>query len=71
MVHGIATARGYREAVLDNIMAAGDTCSRGCLIGACVAAASSKPLDSIPMEWLLQLKNVDQVLAYVKTLVDL
>lgn len=71
MVHGIATARGYREAVLDNIMAAGDTCSRGCLIGACVAAASSKPLDSIPMEWLLQLKNVDQVLVYVKTLVDL
>ena len=38
MIHGIATAKDYQSAVRAGILAAGDNCSRGGFIGACVAA---------------------------------
>jgi len=38
MVHGIAIAKDFQSAVRAGILAAGDNCSRGGFIGACVAA---------------------------------
>ena len=38
MIHGIATAKDYQSAVRAGILAAGDNCSRGGFVGACVAA---------------------------------
>lgn len=91
MIHGIATAKDYQSAVRAGILAAGDNCSRGGFIGACVAARcvlyhsldpNSGPhlnvfclsvrfgLESIPEDWVMKVKQAEEILRYIETIVQ-
>ena len=69
MVHGVITAKSYVEAIREEVLAAGDSCSRGAFIGACVAAQEG--LESIPLEWIEKLKNAGQVLEHIHSILKL
>jgi ADP-ribosylglycohydrolase len=66
MVHGVAGGRGYREAVRDEILAAGDNCSRVSFIGACLGAKYG--LDSIPEDWLGKLNRAPDLLEWAEAI---
>ncbi len=64
IVHAIATAASYRDAIRANIRAGGDNCGRsiavGAVLGACFADDDEK---GIPAEWLSKVNVSGEVLA--------
>lgn len=85
MVHGITVAKSYSEAVRQEILAAGDNCSRVAFIGAYTAAKYSflslfhiwfqcgccrYGLDSIPVEWLTKVNRIEQLMDWVEKIVS-
>uniref|UniRef100_A0A7S0HZ39 ADP-ribosylglycohydrolase n=1 Tax=Hanusia phi TaxID=3032 RepID=A0A7S0HZ39_9CRYP len=58
-VHVMLNAKTYEDAIRTNIMASGDQCSRGCFIGACMAAANGG--ESIPPSWVVKVDDFDDV----------
>ncbi|MBW3696187.1 ADP-ribosylglycohydrolase family protein [Vibrio sp. T187] len=59
----VATASSYQQAMRDNIFCGGDSCGRGVIIGAILAACYFDSSGSIPSEWLAKTKLQGNVLA--------
>ncbi len=55
--HIVAHAASYREAVIANIMAGGDNCGRGIVLGAAMGI-----LDVVPLGWMARLNRLAEVL---------
>ncbi|GAX80493.1 hypothetical protein CEUSTIGMA_g7931.t1 [Chlamydomonas eustigma] len=60
---GAVYENSYVDGVRANLMAGGDNCSRGCMVGALLAAQGG--LDSIPVEWRKQTKGYAEYEALV------
>ena len=60
----IIGATSYEDAIRGNIMAGGDSCSRGIIIGAYLGAKFG--LSSIPIEWLNKVKNIEKIISEAK-----
>lgn len=67
MMHGIACASTYTDAVRNEILAAGDNCSRASFVGSYMAAKCG--LDSIPEEWIQKMNKWEQILTWIETIV--
>ncbi|GIX14238.1 MAG: ADP-ribosylglycohydrolase [Paracoccaceae bacterium] len=65
----LARAGSFREAVLDNIRAGGDSCGRGIFIGA--MAAMEWGVTSAPLDWLLKLEDGAAIWAEAQALAAL
>jgi ADP-ribosylglycohydrolase len=59
-VYCMLTTSTYAQALRLNIRAGGDNCSRGTMIGACMAAASTAQ-DPVPEEWKSQTNDMAEV----------
>jgi len=92
MVHGIAIAKDFQSAVRAGILAAGDNCSHGGFIGACMcggkvllrSCSEAKclvnftcshsyarfGLDSIPEDWVMKVRQAEEILGYIETVVQ-
>ena len=57
-------ATSYEDAIRSNIMAGGDSCSRGIIIGAYLGAKFG--LSSIPIEWLNNVKDIEKIISEAK-----
>ena len=64
----IIGATSYETAIRENIMAGGDSCSRGLLLGACLGAKFG--LAGIPNEWLHRVDNIDQIILDAKDILS-
>lgn len=63
IAHIASHAPDYRTAIEENIRIGGDSCGRSIMLGAIMAAhtAQQTGLNSIPLEWLAQLRNFSRV----------
>ena len=61
--HIIAHAASYREAVIANIMAGGDSCGRSIVLGAAMAI-----IDEVPLGWMARLRRLAEVLDWIDRL---
>ena len=57
-------ATSYEDAIRGNIMAGGDSCSRGLILGAYLGARFG--LNGIPLEWLAKVNNIEKILSEAK-----
>ena len=60
----ILGAKSYEDAIRGNIMAGGDSCSRGLLIGAYLGAKFG--IMGIPTEWLGKVHNIEYIISEAK-----
>jgi ADP-ribosylglycohydrolase len=64
IIHAIATAVSFREAIRANIRAGGDNCGRSIVIGAVLAACfADDPEKGIPAEWIGKVTVPGEMLA--------
>lgn len=59
----------FKDLVLRNIQAAGDCCSRGCLVGSCAGAIFG--IDGIPEDWISKTFNASDALSMAKSIINL
>jgi ADP-ribosylglycohydrolase len=52
----------YKKAMVENVMAGGDSSARGILAGSVIAAASG--MDAIPTHWISELTSKDRILVH-------
>ena len=64
----IIGATSYEDAIRENIMAGGDSCSRGLILGAYLGAKFG--LAGIPNEWLHRVNNIDQIILNAKDILS-
>ena len=62
----IIGAGSFVEAIRENIMAGGDSCSRGLLIGACLGAKFG--LTGIPVDWMQKVLNIEDIIKAAKNI---
>ena len=62
----IIGATSYKDAIRENIMAGGDSCSRGLIIGAYLGAKFG--IDGIPVDWLDKVDNIEKILLEAKNI---
>ena len=71
VVHNIATAPSFREAIRRNIYAGGDTCGRSILLGAVLGAAyGTGGEQGIPDVWIDRLSFKDELTSALSSLLD-
>ena len=61
--HIVAHAGSYREAVIANIMAGGDSCGRSIVLGAAMAI-----IDEVPLGWMARLRRLAEALDWIDRL---
>ena len=62
----IVGANSYKDAIRANIMAGGDSCSRGLIIGAYLGAKFG--IEGIPTDWLDKVDNIEKILLDAKSI---
>lgn len=61
--HILAHAGSYREAVIANIMAGGDSCGRSIVLGAAMGI-----VDGVPLGWMARMNRLAEVLGWIDQL---